>query len=129
MRAWEKTRWRTPTFLAERERVLEGIRLAGLLSGRRIPSKQGDASVLCMSETDLDAAKKTLRIERAWEQTKKFDLRLKPPKTKRGLRTIDLDQAAVDLLLKEKERHQRVMAGVPDGSMSTSRSSSCRWAP
>ncbi len=31
MRALEKTRWRIPTFLAERERVLEGIRLAGLL--------------------------------------------------------------------------------------------------
>jgi hypothetical protein len=32
MRAWDKTRWRIPTFLAERERVLEGIRLAGLVA-------------------------------------------------------------------------------------------------
>jgi integrase len=32
------------------------------------------------------------------------------------LRTIDLDQAAVDLLLKEKERHLRIMAGIPDGA-------------
>jgi integrase len=72
--------------------------------------------LLALRWTDLDAAKKTLRIERAWEQTKKFGLRLKPPKTKRGLRTIELDDAAVAMLVKEKERHQRIMAGIPDGA-------------
>jgi integrase len=71
--------------------------------------------LLALRWTDLDADKKTLRIERAWEPTKKFGLRLKPPKTKRGLRTIDLDDAIVALLLKEKERYQRIKAGVPDG--------------
>jgi integrase len=54
-------------------------------------------------------------IERALEQTKKFKLRLKPPKTKRGLRTIELDDAAIAMLMKEKERHRRIMAGVSDG--------------
>ena len=42
-------------------------------------------------------------------------IRVKPPKTMRGFRTIDLDQSAVDLLLKEKALHQRITAGIPDG--------------
>lgn len=71
--------------------------------------------LLALRWTDLDVEKKTLRIERAWEQTKKFGLRLKPPKTKRGLRIIDLDDATIFLLLQEQERHRRIMAGIPDG--------------
>jgi hypothetical protein len=38
-----------------------------------------DEHRLALRWTDFDAEKKTLRIERAWEQTKKFGLRLKPP--------------------------------------------------
>jgi integrase len=72
--------------------------------------------LLALRWTDLDAEKKTLRIKRAWEQTKKFGLRVKPPKTKRGLRTIELDDATVAMLLKEKERHQRIAAGIPDSA-------------
>lgn len=49
--------------------------------------------LLALRWTDLDTDKKTLKIERAWEQNKKYGLRLKPPKTKRGLRTIELDEA------------------------------------
>ena len=71
--------------------------------------------LLALRWIDLDVEKKTLRIERALEQTKKFGIRVKSPKTRRGFRTIDLDQSAVDLLLKEKARHQRIMAGIPDG--------------
>jgi hypothetical protein len=44
----------------------------------------------------------------------KIRLRLKPPKTKRGLRTVDLDDATVAILLKEMERHRRIAAGIPD---------------
>jgi hypothetical protein len=71
--------------------------------------------LLALRWTDLDVEKKTLRIERAWEQTKKCGLRLKPPKTKRGMRTIELDEGMVAMLLREKERHQRIIAGVPVG--------------
>lgn len=71
--------------------------------------------LLALRWSDIDAQKKTLRIERAWEQTKKFGLRLKPPKTKRGLRTIELDDATMAMLLREKERHQRIVAGIADG--------------
>src|SRR5262249_51221303 len=72
--------------------------------------------VLALRWTDLDVEKKTLRIERAWEPTKKHGLTLKPPKTARGLRTIDLDDGTLALLLHEKARHQRIKAGVPDAA-------------
>ncbi|MGY3234098.1 integrase [Bradyrhizobium sp. USDA 4448] len=72
--------------------------------------------LLALRWSDLDADKKTLRIERALEQTKKFGIRIKPPKTKRGFRTIDLDDATIAVLLKEKERHLRLAAGIPDGA-------------
>ena len=38
---------------------------------------------------DLDTMRKTLRIERAWEQTKTHGLRLKPPKKEAHKRTIN----------------------------------------
>jgi integrase len=72
--------------------------------------------ILAFRWTDLDTEKKTLRIERAWEPTKKFGLRLKPPKTARGLRTIGLDDRTISVLLKERETHQRLSAGIPAGS-------------
>jgi len=55
--------------------------------------------LLALRWSDLDADKKTLRIERALEQTKKFGIRIKPPKTKRGFRTIDLDDGTIAVLL------------------------------
>jgi integrase len=72
--------------------------------------------LLALRWSDLDTEGKTLRIERAWEQTKKFGLRLKPPKTKRGLRTISLDDGTIKTLLAERGRHQRIHAGIPDGA-------------
>lgn len=72
--------------------------------------------LLALRWADLDVEKKTLRIERAWEQTKKYGLRLKPPKTKRGLRTIELDDASVAMLVLQREGHLRIMAGIPDGA-------------
>lgn len=71
--------------------------------------------VLAFRWLDFDVEKKTLRVERALDFTKKFGIGFKPPKTKRGLRTIALDDGTVALLLKERERHQRLSAGVPDG--------------
>jgi integrase len=71
--------------------------------------------ILALRWYDLNVDKKTLRIERAWEHTKKFGLRLKSPKTERGRRTIDIDEATITVLLAEKERLQRLVAGVPEG--------------
>ncbi|MBR0801733.1 site-specific integrase [Bradyrhizobium jicamae] len=64
---------------------------------------------------DFDDQKKTLRVERALEITKKFGTRYKPPKTWRGARTIALDDATVALLVAERLSHQRLVAAVPDG--------------
>jgi integrase len=71
--------------------------------------------LLALRWTDLDRDKKTLRIERAWEETRKFGLRLKRPKTARGIRTISLDDATVRMLVAERERHLRISSGIPAG--------------
>ncbi|WFU36297.1 site-specific integrase [Bradyrhizobium brasilense] len=73
--------------------------------------------LLAFRWTDFDADLKTLKVERALEITKKFGARYKPPKTWRGKRTIALDDGTVALLLAEREKHQRLMAGVPDGAV------------
>ena len=41
---------------------------------------------------------------------------MKAPKTARGLRTVALDDGAVAMLLRVKERHLRIRAGIPDGA-------------
>ncbi|MDI1347118.1 MAG: site-specific integrase [Pseudolabrys sp.] len=68
--------------------------------------------LLALRWSDFIIDQKTLKIERALEDTKKFGIRIKPPKTVRGLRTLSLDEKAVAILLREKEQHLRIMAGV-----------------
>ncbi|MBR0871396.1 site-specific integrase [Bradyrhizobium tropiciagri] len=72
--------------------------------------------LLALRWTDLDLEKKKLRIERALEQTKKFGIRVKAPKTKRGCRTIDLDDATIGMLVAKRAEYQRLISGIPDGA-------------
>jgi integrase len=72
--------------------------------------------LLAFRWTDLDVEAKALRVQRALEVTKKFGTRFKPPKTERGKRTIGLDDATLGILLKERDRHLRMLAGVPEGA-------------
>jgi integrase len=72
--------------------------------------------VLAFRWSDFDPVKRTIRVERALEVTKKFGVRYKPPKTWRGMRTIALDEGSVALLIKQRETHQRVLAGLPDAA-------------
>jgi integrase len=72
--------------------------------------------LLALRWSDVDLKGKTIRVERALEQTTRVGIRLKPPKTARGKRTIDLDAGTVAMLVTERERHQRIQAGVPDGA-------------
>lgn len=65
---------------------------------------------------DVDFEQRTVRIARTVEATKAHGKRLKPPKTRRGTRTITIDAGLVALLRTERERHLRVMAGIPDGA-------------
>jgi integrase len=41
---------------------------------------------------------------------------MKDPKSERGKRTITIDDDLIALLLAERERHLRIVAGVPDGA-------------
>jgi integrase len=70
--------------------------------------------ILALRWTNLDLANRTLRIERALEETK-GGLTFKAPKTKRGTRTITVDDDLVALLSTEREKFLRIVAGVPDG--------------
>jgi integrase len=72
--------------------------------------------ILALRWDDLDVGKKNLRIERAAEHTDKYGLRFKDPKTERGTRTIATDADLLALLVAEREKHLRIMAGVPDGA-------------
>lgn len=65
--------------------------------------------ILALRWADFDPANKTLRIERALDETKS-GLAFKAPKTKRGIRTITIDDDLIALLSRERE------PGVPDAA-------------
>jgi integrase len=71
--------------------------------------------ILALRWEDMDFAAKTLRIERAIEETERHGLRIKGPKTERGKRTITIDDDLTALLADLRERHLRLVAGIPDG--------------
>jgi integrase len=73
------------------------------------------AEILALRWEDFDPIARTLRIERSIEHTRRHGLRVKGPKSERGNRTIEIDASLVTLLLAERERHLRIVAGVPDG--------------
>jgi len=70
--------------------------------------------ILALRWSDLDVQRKELRIERALEETKAHGLRVKGPKKESHKRTITIDDDLLALLLTERERHLRMVAGVPD---------------
>jgi integrase len=55
--------------------------------------------ILGLRWSDLDVVTKTLKISRAVEYVRKHGLAFKPPKTKRGRRTITIDDSLIELLL------------------------------
>jgi integrase len=72
--------------------------------------------ILALQWDDLDVENKTLRIERAIEETEEHGLRIKGPKTERGKRTITIDDDLIALLITDRERQLQIAAGVPDGT-------------
>jgi len=72
--------------------------------------------ILALRWSDLDAAKKTLRIERALEETKQHGIRFKGPKRESHKRTITIDDDLLALLLAERDKHLRLIAGIPEGA-------------
>jgi integrase len=71
--------------------------------------------VLALRWVDLDLEANTMSITRSIEETKQHGRRVKGPKTARGVRKITIDAGLVELLRRERERHLRLVAGIPDG--------------
>jgi integrase len=70
--------------------------------------------LLALRWSDVNLAEKTLTITRSLEITKAHGWRFKEPKTKRGRRTIVIDDHLVALLSRERIRYLRIIAGVTD---------------
>lgn len=73
--------------------------------------------ILALRWADFDPARSTLRIARSLEETKAHGRRFKEPKTRRGNRTIAIDEGLASLLSAEYERYLRLAAGVADGAV------------
>jgi integrase len=71
--------------------------------------------ILALQWSDVNLGDKTLTIARTLEMTKAYGRRFKEPKTRRGSRTIAIDDALANLLIAEREKHLRIAAGVTDG--------------
>lgn len=71
---------------------------------------------LALRWSDLDVQMKTVRIERAIEMVRGQPLAFKGPKSERGKRTITIDDDLLALLVAEREKHVRLVAGVPEAA-------------
>src|SRR5262245_55441294 len=80
----------------------------------RTGARRGE--VLALRICDLDADAKSLRIERAVEDTKAHGIRIKGPKKDSHKRTITIDDDLVALLIRQREALRRLKAGLPDGA-------------
>ena len=89
-----------------RDSVLYPIVATGFFTGAR------RSEILALRWSDLDVDAKALRIERSIERTKAHGRRIKEPKTKRGKRTVVVPDVLMSILLAERERYQRLVAGV-----------------
>jgi integrase len=101
----------------EMRRLLDGFRGSPLGLFVTVAARTGMRrnEALGLRWSDFDEAGRTLKVERALEQTK-AGIDFKPPKTKRGLRSVVIDDSLVELLRAERDAHARLVAGVPDGA-------------
>jgi integrase len=72
--------------------------------------------ILALRWADFDPARSTLTIARSLEETKAHGRRFKEPKTRRGSRTIAIDEGLAALLSTEHEKYLRLTTGVADGA-------------
>jgi integrase len=96
--------------------LVQGFRHSALFPIVAIAAYTGArrGEILALRWTDFDPDAKTLRIERAVEETKEHGRIIKPPKTRRGIRTNVIDDNLSKLLLGLRDKHLRLVAGVPD---------------
>ena len=79
--------------------------------------RRGELLGLQWGDIDLDAVPPTLRVERSVEETKAGGLRLKPPKTKRGRRSISLPPETVAMLRELKVEQMQIRLAVGLGKL------------
>jgi integrase len=72
--------------------------------------------ILALRWSDFDPDAKTLTIARSLEETKAHGRRFKEPKTRRGSRTIAIDDGLAGLLSAERDKYLRLTAGIADGA-------------
>jgi integrase len=98
--------------------ALEGHTLAPIIrlaidTGMR----RGELLGVQWGDIELDAVPPTLRVERSVEETKAGGLRLKPPKTKRGRRSISLPPETVVMLRELKVEQMQIRLAVGLGKL------------
>lgn len=100
----------------ELRRLVDGFRSSVLFPIVAVAAFTGARrnEILGLRWSDLHVETKTLRIERAVEQVRKQPLSLKEPKTARGKRTIMIDEGLLHILITEREKLLRIVAGVPE---------------
>src|SRR6516162_6253937 len=101
----------------ELRKLLEGVKGLSLFPIVAVAAFTGArrGEILALRWEDFDTEKKILRIERSVDDTDKHGLRIKGPKTERGKRAITIDEDLISLLVSERDRYLRIVAGVPDG--------------
>jgi integrase len=78
--------------------------------------RRGELCALRWADVDLDTA--TIRIERSMEETK-AGLRMKPPKSRNGRRTIRIARSTVDVLRAHRLRQAELRLALGTGRLST----------
>jgi len=77
------------------------------------------SEILALRWQDIDLDRRTILITRSIERVKVDDRmvrRVKGPKKAKHARTIQIDAGLAALLRREKDKHLRLVAGVPDGA-------------
>jgi integrase len=107
--------------------VLEEQPLATLVAGFKGHSLYGivaiaaytgmrKGEVLALRWMDIDLGAKTISVSRSVEETEANGRKVKKPKSVRGIRSFEIDDRLSNLLRQERDKHLRLIAGLPDGT-------------
>ncbi len=107
--------------------VLDEQPLAALVAGFKGHSLYGmvviaaftgmrKGEVLALRWTDIDLAAKIISVTRSVEETKAKGRGVKKPKSARGVRTFEIDNGLSEMLRQERDKHLRLIAGLPDNT-------------
>jgi len=98
--------------------LLDGFRRSAIYATVAVAALTGARrnEILALRWSDFDAACSALTIARSLEETKAHGRRFKEPKTRRGVRTIAIDEGLATMLSAEREKYLRLAVGVADGA-------------